>query len=74
MSGMNEEEEQLFSRYQIAGTIDKQVIEWVREILEVERKKARESDRVPPSLSQTLEMLLRKGIKVWKGEQKSGKE
>jgi len=67
---INEDEEQLFSRYRIEGTVDKQVVQQIREILEIERKRAQETDRVPPSLSQVLEMLLRKGVKVWQSEQK----
>lgn len=74
MNGVNEEEEQLFSRYRIEGTIDKKVIQEIREILATERKRAQERDRVPPSLSQVLEMLLRKGIKMWKSEETIKKE
>lgn len=70
MNEINEDEEQLFSRYRIEGTVDKQVVQQIREILEIERKRAQETDRVPPSLSQVLEMLLRKGVKVWQSEQK----
>jgi len=71
LSGINEDEEQLFSRYRIEDTVDRQVVQQIREILEMERKRAQETDRVPPSLSQVLEMLLRKGVKIWQNEQKS---
>jgi len=57
----------------IEDPVNRQVVQQIREILEMERKRARETDRVLPSLSQVLEMLLRKGVKVWQNEQKSGR-
>jgi len=74
MTEINEDEEQLFTRYRIEGTIDRHVVVQIRFILEKEREKDRVRDRKQCSLSEVLEMLLRKGIRVWMSEQKVGQE
>jgi len=66
----DEEKAQLRTRIKIEGTIDKTVFEEFRKILALEIEKAEEEDKVPPSVSHILEMLLRKGIKTYRTENK----
>jgi len=68
----DEEKAQLRTRIKIEGTIDKTVSEDFKEVLRQELLAAREADRVEPSVSHILEMLLRKGIKAYKTEKKVG--
>lgn len=58
------------TRVKIEGTISKSVLEELRVILELEAKKAELEDKVQPTVSHVLEMLLRKGIKAYKRERK----
>jgi len=66
----DEEKNQLRTRIKIEGTIDRAVFEDFKEILRLELKDARETDRAEPSVSHVLEMLLRKGIKAYKTEKR----
>jgi len=66
MSLAEEEKAQLHTKIKIEGTIDKQVFVNLREIYELEKKEAEAEDKPEPSFSQVLEMILRKGIKVFK--------
>jgi hypothetical protein len=50
--------------------VSEDVIRAIRRILELERAEAERSDRAKPSLSATVEMLLRKGIKAYYAETK----
>ena len=59
---------QFATRIKIEGTIDKAVFEEFKGIYELEIQKAEAEDRVQPSISHILEMLLRKGIKAYKLE------
>jgi len=65
-----EEKSQLNTRIKIEGTIDKAVFEDFKEVLRLEMFDARQADRVEPSVSHVLEMLLRKGIKTYKTEKR----
>jgi hypothetical protein len=66
----DEEKSQLRTRIKIEGTIDKGVFEEFKRIYELEIQKAEAEDKVPPSISHVLEMLLRKGIKTYKADKK----
>jgi len=66
----DEEKAQLRTRIKIEGTIDKAVFEEFKRIYELEIEEAETEDRVQPSVSHVLEMLLRKGIKAYKTEKK----
>lgn len=66
----DEEKSQLRTRIKIEGTIDKAVFEEFKRILALEIEKAEAEDKVQPSVSHVLEMLLRKGIKTYKTEKK----
>jgi len=68
MTLQDEEKTQLRTRIKIEGTIDRKVFEDFKEILAHELLEAKEADRVEPSVSHVLEMLLRKGIKAYKTE------
>lgn len=64
----DEEKAQLRTRIKIEGTIDKTVFEEFKKIYELEIQKAEAEDKVQPSVSHVLEMLLRKGIKTYKAD------
>ncbi len=64
----DEETSQLRTRIKVEGTIDRKVFEDFKEILNKEILDAREADRVEPSVSHVLEMLLRKGIRAYRAE------
>ncbi len=66
----DEERDQLNTKIKVEGTIDKRVFDDFKGILNQERLKAREADRVEPNVSNVLEMLLRKGIKAYKTEKR----
>lgn len=67
----DEEKSQLNTRIKIEGTIDKAVFDEFKRIYELEIEKAETEDRVKPSVSHVLEMLLRKGIKVCRAERRN---
>jgi len=64
----DEEKAQLRTRIKIEGTIDKTIFEEFKRIYQLEIRKAEAEDKVQPSVSHVLEMLLRKGIKAYKAE------
>ena len=66
----DEEKSQLRTRIKVEGTIDKVVFEEFKRIYAFEVERAEAEDRVQPSVSHVLEMLLRKGIKTYKAEKK----
>lgn len=53
------------TRIKIEGTIDKRVFEEFKRVYELEVERAEVEDRVQPSVSHVVEMLLRKGIKAY---------
>jgi len=66
----DEEKSQLTTRIKIEGTIDKVVFDEFKRIYEVEIERAEVEDKVQPSVSHVLEMVLRKGIRAYKAERK----
>jgi len=66
MSLSEEEKAQLHTKIKIEGTIDRQVFINLKEVYETEKREAEAEDKSEPSFSQVLEMILRKGIKVYK--------
>ena len=62
------EVETFHSKRLLQATVSEDVIRAIRRILELERAEAERSDRAKPSLSAIVEMLLRKGIKVYYAE------
>jgi hypothetical protein len=58
------------TRVKIEGTVSKSVLQELRHICELEAEKADLEDKVQPTVSHVLEMLLRKGIKAYKRERK----
>lgn len=66
----DEEKRQLNTRIKIEGTVDIAVFEEFKRIYELENEKAQAEDKVQPSVSHILEMLLRKGIRAYKTEKK----
>jgi len=71
---MSEEKTQLQTRLKIEGTIDKAVFEEFKHILAQEVQQAEIEDKAEPTVSQVLEMLLRKGIKTYKTEKRERKQ
>ena len=59
------------TRVKIEGTISKSVLEELKQICELEAEKAELEDKVQPTVSHVLEMLLRKGIKAYKRQQRA---
>jgi len=70
MNLKDEEKVQLSTRIKIEGTIDRRVLDEFRRIYGLELERAGQADRVEPSVSHVLEMLLRKGIKAYRKEKK----
>jgi len=68
MTLAEEEKAQLHTKIKIEGTIDKYVFESIKEVYEAEKREAEAEDKPEPSLSQVLEMILRKGIKAYKSK------
>jgi hypothetical protein len=66
MVPINEEEVPPQTKIRIVVTIDEKIVEEMRLIHEKEIKVAYEVDRVGPDWSNTVEMLLRKGVKAYK--------
>jgi len=73
-SDLSEEKTQLQTRLKIEGTIDKAVFEEFKHILAQEVQQAEIEDKAEPTVSQVLEMLLRKGIKTYKTEKRDRKQ
>jgi hypothetical protein len=62
----NEDEVPPQTKIRIVATIDEKLVAKMKDIHEVEIKFACEEDRVEPDWSNTIEMLLRKGVKAYK--------
>jgi hypothetical protein len=60
------------TKIKIEGTIDKRVFEEFKRVYVLEVERAEVEDRVQPSVSHVLEMLLRKGIKTYETDKKTG--
>lgn len=58
------------TRIKVEGTIDRAVFEEFKRIYGLESERAEAEDKVQPTVSHVLEMLLRKGIKAYKMEKK----
>ena len=54
------------TRVRVVATVEKKLCEEMELIHEQETKHARDEDRVEPDWSNTIEMLLRKGVKTFK--------
>jgi len=54
------------TRVRVVVTVEKRLCEEIELIHEQETKQARDEDRVEPDWSNTIEMLLRKGVKAYK--------
>jgi len=66
MSVNNEDEEEAYStKLRVEGVVEKDVYEDFKKVYEQECEKAQKEDRGKPSRSEILEMLLRKGLKVY---------
>jgi len=66
MSVSNEDEEEAYStKLRVEGVVEKDVYEDFKRVYELECEKAMKEDRGKPSRSEVLEMLLRKGLKVY---------
>jgi hypothetical protein len=57
------------TKVKIEGTIDKRVFEEFKRIYGLEVERAEVEDRVQPSVSHVVEMLLRKGIKAYRNRE-----
>jgi hypothetical protein len=64
----NEEEAPPHTKIRVVATIDEKLVAKMKEIHELEVKLACEEDRVEPDWSNTIEMLLRKGVKAYKSK------
>ena len=60
------------TRVRVVATVEKRLCEEMELIHEQETKRARDEDRVEPDWSNTIEMLLRKGVRAY-GKTISGK-
>jgi len=58
------------TKIRVVATVEEQVVREMRMIHDEETKLAQNGDRVEPDWSNTVEMLLRKGIKTWRTERK----
>ena len=58
------------TKIRVVATVEERIVREMRMIHDEETKLAQTSDRVEPDWSNTVEMLLRKGIKTWRTERK----
>ena len=58
------------TKIRVVATVEERIVREMRMIHDEETKLAQNSDRVEPDWSNTVEMLLRKGIKTWRIEGK----
>jgi len=56
------------TKIRVVATVDRKLCEEMELIHKLEIQRARTHDRTEPDWSNTLEMLLRKGVKVYKSE------
>lgn len=66
ISMKNEAEVPPQTKIRVVATIDEKLVAEIKGIHAVEIKLAKEQDRTEPDWSNTIEMLLRKGVKVYK--------
>jgi len=59
------EEEPLTTKLHIGGVIDREVYAEFKKLYEKECKDAEANDRTRPSVSEILEMIIRKGLKAY---------
>jgi hypothetical protein len=62
----SEEDQPPNSRIRVAATIDDRLLAEMRRIHVIEVAEAKRCDRADPDWSNTVEMLLRKGVKAYK--------
>lgn len=60
------------SKIKVTVTIDDKLLGQIKNIHADEMKVAEDADRVPPDWSNTVEMLLRKGVKAYRVKPLSG--
>jgi hypothetical protein len=58
------------TKIRVVATVEERIVSEMRMIHDEETKLAQRGDRVEPDWSNTVEMLLRKGIKTWRNERK----
>ena len=58
------------TKIHVVATVEERIVREMRMIHDEETKLAQNGDRVEPDWSNTVEMLLRKGIKTWRVERK----
>jgi len=63
---VNEFEVPPHTKIRVAATVEQRLLDEIRKIHECEIAFAVENDRVPPDWSNTVEMLLRKGLRAYK--------
>jgi len=66
---VNEFEVPPHTKIRIAATVEQRLLDEIKKIHECEIDFAVENDWVPPDWSNTVEMLLRKGVKAYKSAQ-----
>jgi len=54
------------TKVRVVATVDRKLCEEMKQIHEQEVQKAKREDRAEPDWSNTIEMLLRKGVKAYK--------
>ena len=62
------------TKIRVVATVEKRIVDEMRLIHDEELRAAEIVDRVEPDWSNTVEMLLRKGVKAWKRERKEREE
>jgi len=60
------------TKVRVVATVDRELCQTMELIHEQEVKRAKDEDRTEPDWSNTIEMLLRKGVKAY-GQRASGK-
>ena len=58
------------TKIRVVATVEERIVREMRAIHDEEVKFAQGGDRVEPDWSNTVEMLLRKGVKAWRVERK----
>jgi hypothetical protein len=64
----NKEEAPPHTKIRVVATIDEKLVAELKSIHQKEIKIANNEDRVEPDWSNTIEMLLRKGVKAYKSK------
>ena len=58
------------TKIRVVATVEERIVREMRMIHDEETRLAQDGDRVEPDWSNTVEMLLRKGVKAWRMERK----